>query len=71
MALRTVGQFDEAVTAHQDAVAIFRQTGDRHREAGALTKFGDALQEVRRYGDAIIACQEAITLYRETEDRHG
>ena len=25
-------RFEEAITAHQDAAAIFRETGDRHRE---------------------------------------
>jgi len=25
-------RFEEAITAHQDAAAIYRETGDRHRE---------------------------------------
>ena len=36
MALQQVRRFDEAITAHQDAAAIFRETGDRHREGAAL-----------------------------------
>ena len=36
VALREMGRFDEAITAHQDALAIFRETGDRHREGQAL-----------------------------------
>jgi hypothetical protein len=35
-ALRQVRRFEEAITAHQDAAAIFRETGDRHREGIAL-----------------------------------
>jgi hypothetical protein len=31
-----VQRFEEAITAYQDAVAIFRETGDRHRESIAL-----------------------------------
>ncbi len=36
LALRDAGRSDEAITAHQDATAIFRQTGDRHGEGIAL-----------------------------------
>jgi hypothetical protein len=31
-----VRRFEEAITACQDAAAIFRETGDRHREGTAL-----------------------------------
>ena len=44
IALREVRRFDEAITAHQDAAAIFRETGDRHGEGTALTNLGLALQ---------------------------
>jgi hypothetical protein len=37
-----VRRFEEAVSAHQEAVAIFRETGDRHREARALDNLGQA-----------------------------
>ncbi len=30
------GQFEEAITAFQDAAAIYRETGDRYREGIAL-----------------------------------
>ena len=35
-ALQQVRRFDEAITAHQDAAAIFRETGDRYGENIAL-----------------------------------
>jgi hypothetical protein len=35
-ALREVRWCEEAITAHQDAAAIRRATGDRHRESTAL-----------------------------------
>ena len=44
IALREVRRFEEAITAHQDAAAIFRETGDRHREGGALNNLGLALR---------------------------
>ena len=31
-ALRKAGRFEDAITANQEAAAIFRQTGDDHRE---------------------------------------
>jgi hypothetical protein len=34
--LRQVRRFEEAITAHQDAAAIFQETGDRHREGIAM-----------------------------------
>jgi len=35
-ALREVRRFAEAITAHQEAVAIFRETGNQHHEGKAL-----------------------------------
>jgi len=35
VALREVGQFDEAISAHQDAASIFRETRDDHGEQQA------------------------------------
>ena len=64
-------RFEEAITAYQDAAAIFRETGDRHGEGMALTNLGAALVEVRRFEEAITAYQDAAAIYRETGDRHG
>lgn len=36
LALRQVRRFEEAITAHQEAAAIYRETGDRHGEGIAL-----------------------------------
>ena len=44
LALRQVRRFDEAITARQDAAAIYRETGDRHGEGRALTNLGVALR---------------------------
>jgi tetratricopeptide (TPR) repeat protein len=68
-----VRRFDEAITAHQDAAAIFRETGDRHSEGSALNNLGAALREVRRFDEAITACQDAAAIFREAgdHDREG
>ncbi len=71
IALQEVRRFEEAITAHQEAAAIYRETGDRYREGMALTNLGIALREVRRFDEAITAYQDAAAIYRETGDRHG
>ena len=50
---------EEAITAHQDAAAIFRETGDRHGEGMALDNLGVALREAGRFEEAITAHQDA------------
>jgi hypothetical protein len=37
VALRKTGQLEEAITAHRDAAAIMRETGEGHGDAIALT----------------------------------
>jgi tetratricopeptide (TPR) repeat protein len=64
-------QSEEAITAHQDAAAIYRETGDRHREGNALNWLGLALRETGRSEEAITAHQDAAAIYRETGDRHS
>jgi len=46
--LKEVRRFDEAITACQDAAAIYRDTGDHHGEGAALGNLGLALHQVRR-----------------------
>jgi tetratricopeptide (TPR) repeat protein len=69
-ALHEVRRFEEAISAHQDAVAIFRETGARHGEGIALNNLGLALRAVRRFEEAISAHQDAVAIDRETGDRH-
>ncbi|HEX6685783.1 MAG TPA: tetratricopeptide repeat protein [Candidatus Limnocylindrales bacterium] len=70
-ALRSVRRFDEAVTAHQQAIEFHRATGDRHDEGMALTELGNALAGVRRFDEAVTAHQQAAALLRRTSDRRG
>jgi tetratricopeptide (TPR) repeat protein len=71
LALCKAGRFDEAITACQDAAAIYRETGDRHSEGIALNNLGIALREVRRFDETFTACQDAAAIFRETGDRHS
>ena len=70
-ALRGVHRSGEAITAFDDAVAIFRETGDLQSEATALNGLGNALSDVDRSGEAVTTHQDAAAIFRETGDRHG
>ena len=70
-ALLEMCRFEEAITAHQDAAAIYRETGDRQGEGDALNNLGLALKGLHRFEEAITAHQDAAAIYRETGDRQG
>jgi len=70
-ALGMVRRLEEAITAHQDAAAIFRETGDRHGEGMALGNLGLTLTETGRFEEAITAFQEDLAICREVGDRRG
>ena len=69
-ALREVRRFAEAITAHQEAVAIFRETGDRNLEGEALDHLGLALRKVGRIAEAITAHQEGVAILRDARHRN-
>ncbi|WP_410575751.1 tetratricopeptide repeat protein [Amycolatopsis sp. cmx-4-61] len=71
LALRATRRFDEAITAHQLAIGIYRDVGDQHGEGQAWNNLGLALQEVRRFDEAIAAHQEAGNISRKVGDRRG
>jgi tetratricopeptide (TPR) repeat protein len=70
-ALQQARRFDEAITAHQQAGALFREVGDRHGEGQAWNNLGVALAEVRRFDEAITAHGRTGYIYRELGDLHG
>jgi Flp pilus assembly protein TadD len=61
-ALREVRRFEEAITAHQDAAAIYRETGDRHGEGAALHSLGVALRKAGRFEEATSAFSHAAAI---------
>jgi tetratricopeptide (TPR) repeat protein len=70
-ALHEVRRFDEAITAHQDAVQIFRDIGDREGEGSALNNLGGTLAQMGRFDEAISAHQQDLQICRDADDRHG
>jgi tetratricopeptide (TPR) repeat protein len=67
-ALRTIGSFEKAMTAHGDAAAIFQEIGDRHGEAVALNSLGDTLWASRENIKAGAAFADAALIFREIGD---
>jgi tetratricopeptide (TPR) repeat protein len=63
-------RFEEAAACFQDALAIFREVGDRRAEGVTLDGLGDAYGGLRRFEEAIACFQDALAVYRETGDRH-
>jgi hypothetical protein len=63
-----VRRFDQAITAHQDAAAIFCQTGDRHSQGMTLSNLGLALRGSKSPGHCRAA---AVTPLPRQRSRHA
>ena len=70
-ALSGLRRYEEALTAYEQAVAVFREVGDRHAEAESSTNLGVALSGLRRYEEALTAYEQAVAVFREVGDRHA
>ncbi|MFD4504445.1 tetratricopeptide repeat protein, partial [Streptomyces sp. NPDC058457] len=68
---RLLSRYDEATTAYQDALAIYRTIGDRRGQANAIKGLADTHLELNRYDEATTAYQDALTLFRTIGDRLG
>jgi len=60
--LRRVGRVHEAVDAHAEAIAVFKQVGARRSEASAKNSLALALFVLGRFEDAIALSLEAIRI---------
>ena len=54
------GQYERAVDWYQQALAVFREIGDRTGEASALPDLGLAYQRLGRYEEAVGCYQQAL-----------
>jgi tetratricopeptide (TPR) repeat protein len=70
-AQRNLGRLGEAIAAHEDAVAIFREVGDSDAAGDALNNLGLSLREEGRLEQAIAAHQDAVATYREAGNLSG
>jgi tetratricopeptide (TPR) repeat protein len=71
LALWETRRFDDAASAHRNAVALFSDVGDRHSEGVALNNLGNALRAETQFEEAIQAHQAAVAIFQETGDRQG
>jgi tetratricopeptide (TPR) repeat protein len=55
----------------REALAIYREIGDRQGTATALIKLGNAATEIGHYASASEYLEEALTIWRELGDQHG
>jgi tetratricopeptide (TPR) repeat protein len=62
-------RFGEAIACYRDALAVFRETGDRRAEGVTLDGLGDAYGGLRRFAEAACCYQDALAIHRETGDR--
>ncbi len=60
--LRRVGRVDEAIEAHAEAIAVFRQVGARRMEARAKNSLAFAMFVIGRWEDAIALALDAIRI---------
>ena len=68
---RLIGDLAGAVDALSRALAIYRATGDRHREADTLAESGRARGYAGDLDGAVDAFSQALEIYRTTGDRPG
>ncbi|MBK8074412.1 MAG: tetratricopeptide repeat protein [Kineosporiaceae bacterium] len=66
-----LGQVATAIGHYQQALAIFREIGDRLGEAAALNNLGLCFADLGQVAAAIDHYQQALTIHREIGDRLG
>ncbi|SNB74288.1 Anaphase-promoting complex subunit 5, partial [Thermoflexus hugenholtzii JAD2] len=71
-----MGRREEALTATQEAVELYRQLAAQHPQAflpdlaSSLTNLGAMLSELGRREEALQVIQEAVELYRQLAVQH-
>jgi tetratricopeptide (TPR) repeat protein len=70
-ALGEMRGFEEAISAYQDAAAIYRETGDRRGDSITLNSLGIMRRNLRRFEEAISDHQGAAAISREIGDLQG
>ncbi len=68
---RRLGEYDRAVEAYEEALAICRKIGDRQGEAHALRGVGDVWRARGEYAVAEEAYEALLAIYREIGDWQG
>ena len=66
-----LGQYQQAIEFHQQALAMTREIGDRQGEANSLSGLGSAYDSLGQYQKAIEFHQQALTIFREMGAPNG
>ncbi|WP_353259459.1 tetratricopeptide repeat protein, partial [Prochlorothrix hollandica] len=66
-----VSQFREALQFWEQALAIYREIGDRQGEANSLGNLGNAYDSLGQYQRAIDYHEQSLAIKREIGDRQG
>lgn len=61
----------DSLKAADEAILLFRDSGDYVGEANSLMLAGDALRTLQKYKEAAEACEEALILYQHKKDAKG
>ena len=64
-------RFEEGITFDQQALTIFRGTGDRRSEGPILNSLGSAYQNLERFEEAITSYQQALAIEQEVGHWYG
>ena len=67
--LPTAQNFRYRVLATNQALAIFRELGDRWGQGLALDTSARASMDLRRFEEAVTTCRQALSVHREIGDR--
>ena len=67
----SLGQIPQAIDLHQQAVAIFRETGNRAAEGVVLGNLGICYRRLGQLTQAVDLYEQALTIDRQVGDRAG
>ncbi len=65
----SLGQDTKAVSFYQQAIAIFKQTGNQTNEGITLSKIGLSYQSLGQYAKALKFYQQAIAIFKQVGDK--
>jgi tetratricopeptide (TPR) repeat protein len=66
-----LGEFSKAIDVLEQALAIYRETGERLGEAGDLATLGHCYYQLGQIARAIEVYEQALAIYREGGHRQG
>ena len=69
LALARLGRTDSAIVQFAQAIALFRQLGERRQEGKAIRGLGETLRQLRKIDEAIAHAKQAAALHAADGDQ--